>query len=250
LSPIQTSLLAFAIMLTGAVVGALLRRVLPDHHLGDQAKDVVRLGAGLIGTISALVLGLLISSANATYEAQRGELRNMAADLILLDQLLERYGPESTPTRLSLREGTLPLIERMWGAPAEQAKAATPSATAARTYSLLHDLVPASEAQRDIKVQALQTALAIQKSRLMLFERTHTGLPAPFLVVLIFWLTMIFTSYCLFSTVNPTSAVALVVIALSASGAIFLIMEMNRPFAGLMQISSAPLSKALPPLAP
>ena len=84
----------------------------------------------------------------------------------------------------------------------------------------------------------------------MLFERSHAGIPAPFLAILIFWLTMIFVIFCLFSPLNPTSIVALILIALSASGAIFLILEMGQPFEGLMQISSRALRTALPPLAP
>jgi hypothetical protein len=250
MNPLEISLLAGTVMLVGAVVGVQLRRLLPDHHLTEHAKDVVRLGAGLVATISALVLGLLISTANATYEAQRSEVRSMAADLILLDQLLERYGPESRAARIYLREGTEPLIDRLWGGPKQREKAFEPSATAARTYLALHDLAPTNPTQHALKAQALATGLAIQKSRLMLFERTYAGLPAPFLVVLTFWLTMIFASYCLFTPINPTAAAALVVIALSASGAIFLILEMSHPFEGIMQISSEPLRKALQPLGP
>jgi hypothetical protein len=125
-----------------------------------------------------------------------------------------------------------------------------PSGNASRAYMALHELTPQTDAQRSIKSQALQTATDIQRSRLMLFERSHAGIPAPFLAILIFWLTMIFVSFCLFSPLNPTSIVALILIALSASGAIFLILEMGQPFDGLMQISSRALRTALAPLAP
>ena len=125
-----------------------------------------------------------------------------------------------------------------------------PSGNASRAYMALHELTPLTDAQRSIKLQALQTATDLQRSRLMLFERSHAGIPAPFLAILIFWLTMIFVSFCLFSPLNPTSIVALILIALSASGAIFLILEMGQPFEGLMQISSRALRTALPPLAP
>ena len=84
----------------------------------------------------------------------------------------------------------------------------------------------------------------------MLFERAHVAIPTPFLAILISWLTMIFVSFSLFTRLNPTSIVALVFIALSATSAIFLILEMGQPFDGLMQISSAPIRTALSPLAP
>jgi hypothetical protein len=104
-------------MLLGAVVGALLRRLLPDHHLDDHARDIVRLGAGLVGTIAAMVLGLLINSANSSYEAQRGEIRQIAANHILLDAVLDQYGEEAKPTRVLL--ATEALLTLAWGPPRE-----------------------------------------------------------------------------------------------------------------------------------
>jgi hypothetical protein len=253
LSPIEISLLSFVLMLGGAAIGTQLRRALPDHHLDVHAKDIVRLGAGLVATISALVLGLLISSANTSFEAQRNEVRQMAANLILLDELLERYGPQARPIRQTLRAAIEPLVLQLWGelgTRGPQAMAMEPSGNASRAYMALHELAPQTDAQRSIKSQAIQTATDIQRSRLMLFERSHAGIPAPFLAILIFWLTMIFVSFCLFSPLNPTSIVALILIALSASGAIFLILEMGQPFDGLMQISNRALRTALVPLTP
>lgn len=148
-----------------------------------------------------------------------------------------------------MRRGVALLAEQLWGGqdkPGQRFFEANNFAT--ETFLALNDLAPKTDTQRVIKEQALQTAIAVQRSRLMLFEIADAGLPVPFLVVLIFWLTMIFASYCLFSTLNPTSAVALVLIALSASGAIFLILEMNTPFEGIIQLSSASLRTALPPL--
>lgn len=251
LSPIEISLLSLVLMLGGAATGSLLRRALPDHHLDEHAKDIVRLGAGLVATISALVLGLLISSASSSFEAQRNEVRQMAANIILLDELLERYGPEARPIRQTLRATIEPLVLQLWGElGARGRQAMAPIRNASRAYMALHELTPQTGAQRSIKKQTIQTATDIQRSRLMLFERSHAGIPAPFLAILIFWLTMIFVSFCLFSPLNPTSIVALIFIALSASGAIFLILEMGQPFDGLMQISSRALRTALAPLAP
>jgi hypothetical protein len=216
LSPIEISLLSFVLMLGGAATGTVLRRALPDHHLDEHAKDIVRLGAGLVATISALVLGLLISSANSSFEAQRNEVRQMAASIILLDELLERYGPEARPIRQTIRDGIEPLVSQLWGelgARGLEPMAAEPSGNAVRAYMALHELTPQTDAQRSMRSQAIEIATNIQKSRLMLFERSHAGIPGPFLAVLIFWLMMIFVSFCLFSPLNPTSIVALILIA-------------------------------------
>jgi hypothetical protein len=251
--PIEIALFTLALMLAGAALGALLRRSLPKHHLNDHAKDIVRLGTGLVATIAALVLGLLINSAASSYEAQRHEVRHMAANIILLDQLLERYGPEARSLRESLRAAIDPLVTQLWadsGDHAAGAHALQSNSLGARAFLALHDLTPQDTVQRSLQGQALRTAIDVQRSRLMLFERSHTGLPIPFLAILVSWLTMIFVSFCLFTPLNPTSMVALLVIALSAAGAIFLILEMNQPFSGTMQISDESLRTALAPLEP
>jgi len=253
LSALEISLLTLALVLCGAAAGVGLRRTLPEHHLDDDTKDIVRLGTGLVATISALVLGLLINSASASYEAERGEVRQMAANIILLDQLLERYGPETRTAREALRASISPLVMQLWGdlaIPGPHQISPEPSGNARRAYAAIHDLVPRNDAQISIKALSLQVATDIQKSRLMLYERAHAGIPVPFLAILVSWLAMIFASFCLFTPLNPTSIAALIVIALAAASAIFLILEMGQPFDGLMQISSAPLRTALPPLAP
>ena len=238
-------------MLLGAVIGALLRRLLPDHHLNDHARDIVRLGAGLVGTIAALVLGLLINSASSSYEAQRGEVRQIAANLILLDAVLDQYGPEAKPIRVMLRQTVGQMIDRIWGDPeaSDSAGLYGSGTLASRLYAGLHAL-PGTPAKSALVGEALQLAVSTSQARLALFEQSRSGLPVPTLIVLIFWLTVLFASYCLFSPVNPTSAVALALVALSASAALFLILEMVEPFSGFMQISSAPIRAALPPLAP
>ena len=152
-----------------------------------------------------------------------------------------------------MRNGIEPLVSQLWGelgARGPHAMAAEPSGNAVRAYVALHELTPQTDGQRSLKSQAIQTATDIQKSRLMLFERSHAGIPALFLAILVFWLMMIFVSFCLFSPLNPTSIVALIFIALSASGAIFLILEMGQPFNGMMQLSSHALRTSLNPLTP
>ncbi len=239
-------------MLLGALIGASLRRLLPDQHLNDHARDIVRLGAGLVGTIAALVLGLLINSASSSYEAQRGEIRQIAANLILLDAVLDQYGPEAKPTRVLLREAVGQMIDRIWGDKVSRDSAGLygSGTLASRLYAGLHALPTGTPVKSALVAEALQLTVSTSQARLALFEQSTSGLPVPTLIVLIFWLTVLFASYCLFSPVNPTSAVALVLVALSASAALFLIIEMVEPFSGLMQISSAPIRAALLPLAP
>ena len=108
------ALVAFAIILGGAFGGATLRRLLPEQHLSDETKDLIRLGTGLIGTIAALVLGLLIATAKNSYDTQTTNVQRTAADVILLDELLAFYGPEAQPARVQVRQFVDMMIKRSW----------------------------------------------------------------------------------------------------------------------------------------
>src|SRR5271165_2217019 len=114
MSPLSLSLIAFACIFGGTFLGTFLRRRLPGHHLSGDTKDVVRLGTGLIGTMAALVLGLLIASANSTYETQSGQVRQLTANIVLLDNILAQYGPETNSIRNLLRHAVTNLADRIW----------------------------------------------------------------------------------------------------------------------------------------
>lgn len=240
-------------MLGGACAGILLRRNLPQHHLNDHSKDVVRLGSALVATITALVLGLLITSAKNTYDAQRQEIRQIAEKLVLLDNQLKRYGPEAHRARELQRQAVPALVGRIWGQRALQSATGAPYQPGAEgelVFAAIEALAPQNDVQRNLKFRALGTIAAITEARVLLFEEADAGLPTALLVVVIFWLTMLFAGFTLFSPINATSATVLAIIALSASGAIFLILELNHPFSGMMQISSAPIRDALGVLGP
>ena len=221
--------------------------------LGPDAKDVVRLGTGLIGTIAALVLGLLIASAKSTFDTKSIQIKQLTADIILLDDLLSRYGAETFSARALMRRGIVPLTERIWHQNTSDPAKAKPfeaSVQASAFVETLHELSPKNDVQRSLRDQAIQTYTDLSKTRLLLFVQADGSIPMPFLVVLIFWLTIIFASFSLFADRNGVVICSLFVFALSAAAALFLILEMGQPFGGLMQISDAPLRDALAPLGP
>jgi hypothetical protein len=231
--------------------GALLALFLPGHHLSTDAKDVVRLGTGLIGTIAALVLGLLIASAKSSYDTESTQIKQMTANIVLLDKLLEEYGPETGDIRNLMRSSVVILADRMWRESNSGAAKAAPfeaSAASDAFYAKLQQLSPQNDSQRSLQARAIQVSTDIAQTRLLMFAETDNSLPMPFIVVLIFWLTMIFASFGLFAQPSATVVALLIVFALSAAGAIYLVLELGQPFAGLMQIPSAPLRHALTPL--
>jgi hypothetical protein len=250
LSPLAISSIVFAIVFGGSLAGALLRKALPQHHLEGDAKDIIRLGSGLLATIAGLVLGLLISSANSTRQTLDGQLKRVTADVILLDQLLQQYGPDARRVRELLRPTVGSMVNRIWRKDSSKPATRTPfqaTATADAVVAQIVTLSPSNEAQRALKERAVRVGNDLAQQRLLLFV-AGTSLPTPFLAVLTCWLAIIFASFTLFSRLNPTGVAALFVFAWSAAGAIFLILELSEPFAGLMQLSSEPLRNALLPL--
>jgi hypothetical protein len=252
MSALATAFIAFAFIFAGALLGMFIRNKLPEDHLSSDTKDVVRLGTGLVGTIAALVLGLMISSASVTYSTQDTKLQEMTAKIILLDNVLAQYGPETKEARVLIRSTVSALADRLWvGEPAGPHAQSffVASEPANQAAKVLFQLSPATAAQTALKDQAVHLLTDIGQTRLLLFaEQRDSGLPMPFLVVLIFWLTIIFMSFSLFSRLNLVAGVSLFVFALSAAAAIYLILELSQPFTGLVRISDLPLRSALMPL--
>jgi hypothetical protein len=247
-SPLLTSLIVFACVLGGAFLGMFLRNTLPKHHLSEATKDVVKLGTGLIGTITGLVLGLLIASANSTYETESSQVQQMTANIVVLDQILAQYGLEAVSARNLMRRAVASMADRIWRENFSPSGESAPFEASAAGLSLFDEILklsPQNERQRSLQARAIGTLQEVAKTRLLLFAEAGAAIPMPFLVVLVFWLAIIFASFSLFADNNATTVVALGIFALSASAAIFLILELGQPFTGLMRISGEPLRSAL-----
>jgi hypothetical protein len=246
MNPIVIRLLVFGCVFGGALFGMILRGVLPEEHLSADSKDTVRIGMSLIGTSTALVLGLLVASAKSYYDTQGSELIEMSAQVVLLDRVLAHYGPETKEDRDLLREAIVRVLEGLWPKDSGQHSPLLPTAAGGEIiYDKIQELSPKNDTQRSLQAQALNLGIGIGKMRWMMFEQASSSVSIPLLAVLVFWLTAIFASFGLFAPRNATAIITLFVCALSVSGAVFLILEMYSPFRGLMQISSVPLRNAL-----
>lgn len=192
--PLAVSAIALAVVLGGALVGALLRRALPDHHLADDAKDIIRLGSGLIGTIAALVLGLLIASAKTSYDTKIGEVQHLTADVVLLDQILVQYGPEARPAQDLIRRAVGPFVDKLWRESGTEATKGAPfvaNPLAEAAFAKIVELAPTTDAQRALKARAIEVSTDLAQTRLALFVQAGNAIPMPFLAVLVFWLAII-----------------------------------------------------------
>jgi hypothetical protein len=240
------SLIIFACLAGAVWLGRCLRRLLPEHHLNADTKDAVKLATGLVATMAALLLGLLVSSAKGTYDTVRGEVIQMSAKTVFMDRVLVAYGPEATEVRALCRESVEDIVRRLWPEEANRPADLTPSAQTGNTvYFALQHLSPQDEGQRFLKAQTMTLAVELAQLRSLLAAQSVASISTPMLVVVVCWLFVIFLSFSLLAPPNATATLALLVSALSVAGAIFLILELDHPFGGLIKISSQPMLHAL-----
>ena len=228
----------------GTLLGVWLQKLLPRHHLDKDSHEIVKLGAGMLATVTALVLGLLVSSAKGTFDTINDGIKQMSARIILLDRILAQYGPDAQAVREHLKRSVAASLEA-----ARLRKLAGSSGLATVQFTnrveavqgLLRDLTPQTEGQRQLLTQAQQIAGDLAQTRWLLMEEAQSELPLPLLVILLCWLTILFVSFGLFSPRNATVVAVLFVCACSMSAAVFLILELNRPLDGFLRVSIAPL---------
>lgn len=240
------AVLAFVGILGATLLGMRLRAALPDHQLSSETKETVRLGMGLVVTMTALLLGLLVATAKGSYDIQRSQVIQMAGKVGYLDRVLSLYSPETGEIRQLLRVSTDSLIQKLWsdrGLPEAQVGPSLSEAQA--LFSSIHKLAPQNDEQRALKAQALDTVTDLGKTRWLLVAQADTSIPRPLLITVVVWLAIIFLSFGLFAPTNKTVIVTMIIVSLLVSSALFLILELDRPFDGVIQISSASMSNAL-----
>jgi hypothetical protein len=204
----------------------------------------VNLGVGLIGTMAALLLGLLVASAKNSYDTRNSELTQIAANTILLDRALAHYGPETGQIRTLLKLAVAQMLDQVWATGGTTGDL-RPQMSREIIFDKIQELVPHTDAQRAIQSRAESIAIKLGRMRWLLFEQSGSSISTPFLVVVVFWLSILFISFGLFAPRNATAIVTLLLSAICVAAALFLILELDRPFSGWSQISSEPLRNAL-----
>ncbi len=248
MSSLALSCVVFGCVLGAALVAMAIRRLLPTSHLNADSKEVLKLGMGLIATLAALVLGLLIATAKGTYDTQSGAINELSANYILLDRVLVRHGDDAKESRELLKKVVENVIQRMWppdDSPANLAPGGDGKVSLDVLFEKVTELTPKTDVQRDMRSRAQGIMADIAQTRLRLFSRADSSLPLPLLVVMVTWLATLFAGYGLLAPGNATVVAVLIVCMLSVSGAVFLMLELSTPFAGIMRVSSDPLRHAL-----
>jgi hypothetical protein len=244
---ITAGLLVSLCIFAGGVGGLYLHRVVPASHLTRETQEVVRLGIGMISVLSSLVLGLLIATAKGSYDTTDHAVRTYAAELALLNETLRDYGGDAGVPRDLLRQYTERLLRDIWPA---QGKAANLSDEKAgklmeHVREQIRALRPVDDGQRWLRDQALTINVELLRERWLLIGEQGPNVSPVVLAILVSWITVIFMSFGLNAPRNGTIVIAFLLCALTIGGSIFLILEMDRPLGGILQISSQPLREVL-----
>jgi hypothetical protein len=247
MSSITVALTVFTVVFGGALVGIALRSVLPEHHLSPESREIVKLSIGLIATMTALVLGLLVGSVKSSFDSKNEEFNRICSNLVVFDRTLAQYGPETKDIRVRLSLAVTARSEQLTERKTNRVTkddAYTNMLALEQLQSGVRALQPASEGQRELKDRAMAVSTQIIAARWHLLGGVASSVPVPFLVVVVIWLAIIFLSFGLFAPSNSTVIAALFLAAISVAGALFLILEMDRPFDGLIHLSDVPLQHA------
>ena len=248
MSSLVISVIVIAFVFSGSLAGGYIRSRLPKHHLEGDTRDIVKAGIGLLATLAALVLGLIVASAKSSFDTKTDEVQTAAVKLLHLDRNLRQLGSAGDAARRELLEIVKKRVARVWGV--------RDTAQAALSYldekpnletlqSTIHVIPAKDEAERNAVARALQAVDELAQVRALVIAHTGSSIIAPLLVLLVFWFTIISAGLSLFAPLNRTTLTFSIVCALSVGGAIFLVLEMDQAFGGLIQISDAPLRAAL-----
>ncbi len=233
----------FLLLLASTAVGIVLSRRLPAAHLDRDSKDAIRVSTAVVGTLSALALSLLVASAKTTYENARQELRTSTARIVLLDRVMRQYGPETSQARNLLRTFVEDRLKTVWND--DPSNENPDDAGVEPVQEALRALAPSDASQRLLQARALQVSGQIAEAHWILSAGVGGSIPTAFVAVLGLWLCLLFVTFGLLAPANWTVAVILFACAVSVSAAMFLIVDMDHPYKGVVHVSDQPLRLAL-----
>lgn len=246
MNPLGTGLTVLVCTFGGALAGMWLRRLLPPQHVDAESSGTVKIGIGLIATMTALVLGLVTGSAKTSFDATNKAVRDVASDLLTLDRTLARYGGDTDEARDLLRTLLKARLDAIWPTDGRAPSLDIADVRSAETIATqIQALAPQTDEQRWLRGRAANLVETVLEARWLTPSAGTTTVLGPFLAALLFWLSVTFMSFGLFAPRNFTVIGTLFVCALSVAGAVFLVLEMDGPFEGLVRVSPEPLRYAL-----
>jgi hypothetical protein len=246
MSATTIALISFIAIFGGAMVGVLAARILPSQHLNDDTRSTITASTAVVGTMSALVMGLLISNASASFSLQSQEIRQIAVDILQLNRLLVRYGEDAADARKLLQTYAEATVQQLTaGVPITPETRAETIRRVEELQDRIISLQLPDPRHRWLQSETMQLTDSITSVRWLLSEQESRTIPAPFMVLVIFWLAVVFSSFGLFAPRNTMAIFALMFCSMAVSSALLMILEMDTPFTGVMHLSLDPIVAAL-----
>jgi ABC-type antimicrobial peptide transport system permease subunit len=237
---------AAAAFLSG-VAGLYLQKLLPEPHTSDRSRDMIGAIVGLISLLLALVLGTLIGSAYSFYSTQKSELESYATKAIQLDLALAEFGPETAIARAKTKETLQTVHDMVWGDHAKLTPAdllvKAPLARLRQMDEYVASLDPKTPPQRHFASAA--AAAATEQTRVLIPLQLASSVSWPLVVIVVSWALILFCGFGILSRLNATTLTALAFGAFAVGSALFLILELSRPFSGVFRIPSAAYDQML-----
>jgi hypothetical protein len=250
MNSIEISVLGFSLLFGGALLGLHFSPFLSASELKEDTKLHLRTGVGLLTSMFALLLSLQLSSAKTSFDIQEQDVALLASKAVMLDRILAHYGPEAQKARESLRDNLIDLLNHVWPKNRLEGPTWAPENNGGiEFYNRIQELSPKDENQRSERVLALGMAIELGQMRWKSASRVRSSTAVPLFFVEVAWATIIFATFGLLAPRNIVVVVSLAICASAVSGGFFLIVELNRPFSGLLHASGAPLREALKYLA-
>ncbi len=244
-------LIAFVCIFGAGLLGLLLRGWLPEVHQTEDTRKTVHHIMSVVALLAALVLGLLVASTKSSFDTRSQEIEQFSANLTLLDRELVHF-KDAARMREMLRAFTVRKIAQTW-----TDRSGDSAKDAAESVRLLDEIegeirssAPANETHIEARKNALHIIRDLKRTSRLLSVQQISTTPRPFLIVVVFWLSVLFLSHTIFAPFNGTVIAAVFIGALSVSVAINLIFDMDRPFTGFIKVSSVPMQQALDRMKP
>ncbi|OCP36316.1 DUF4239 domain-containing protein [Ensifer sp. LC163] len=246
MSAILIAVAAFLCLSVAALGMMHLYPKLPARHRDEDTNTVVRLVANIFVVMASLVFGLMINSAKNTFEGIDDNVHSFAINLILLDRTLRTYGLAGNDARqylIAYVEGAIDNPERVNDALHEARNAGQQRLDT--IGNSLAAIQPADSLHESMLADARQQYNRIVEQRWTIVEQSERAIPMPVIGILIAWMALIFASFGYRAPQNVVVVSMFVVSAMFIAASVYVVLDMDIPFSGAIQISDAPLHRAL-----
>jgi|688.fasta_scaffold197197_2 hypothetical protein len=246
-SPLIIASVTWVVVFAAALLGMWIGGRLPEEHRTDDSRNVVSISMAMVSTLTALVLGLLLSVANTSFGENQEQLMSTSSDVIRMDHLLRLYGPEADGSRDLLRQYAHSMLSDVFPSEGSQRNVENEATLdlLAKVEQWAALMVPANATQRWLQPHILDVSDRIVQEHFTLVKERLDAIPAALMVLMLLWLVLLFASFGLFAPRHLTCITVLLLSSGAASGAVLLILELETPHSGFVHLSPNPLQHAI-----